>query len=219
MKPSFWHKVWERNSIGFHQSELHPFLEEVLKPLLSTDDKSVFVPLCGKSLDMVWLAERMEVVGSELSEIACRDFFSEKKLQPSITVEDNFCLYQYDNITLYQGDFFALKAKQFNTFDWIYDRAALIALPKEMQQLYVSHLTSFIEENTKLILVSLEFPEEEMSGPPFPILGTDLENLFKGFNIESIYTHELADKRFAQRRFDVSKLVERAYIISRANCS
>jgi len=217
MKPSFWHKVWERNSIGFHQNELHPFLEEVLKPLLSADDSSVFVPLCGKSLDMVWLAEYMQVIGNELSDIACRDFFIEKNLQPSVTVEDDFCLYQYDNITLYQGDFFALEANRFNTFDWVYDRAALIALPKEMQQRYVNHLTSFIQKNTKLIFVSLEFPEEEMSGPPFPILNTDLEKLFKGFNIECVYTHELADKRFAQRKFEVTSLLERAYIISRAN--
>lgn len=216
MKPSFWHKVWERNSIGFHQNELHPFLEEVLKPMLSADDKSVFVPLCGKSLDMIWLAEYMQVVGSELSDIACRDFFIDKKLQPSVNVEGDFCIYQYSDITLYQGDFFALDASRFDTFDWIYDRAALIALPKEMQQLYVNHLTSFIKKNTRLILVSLEFPEEEMSGPPFPIFESNILRLFKGFNIECVYTQELADKRFAQRKFNVTNLVERAYIISRA---
>jgi len=217
MKPSFWHKVWERNSIGFHQEQLHPFLEEVLKPLLTTTEQSVFVPLCGKSLDMVWLAEHMNVVGSELSEIACRDFFLDKGLQPIVTTDDSFQVYQFNNIALYQGDFFALKANKFTAFNWVYDRAALIALPKDMQQQYVDHLTSYLQDGTKLILVSLEFPEEELSGPPFPVFAADIEKLFKGYKVECVYTHELADKQFAQRRFNVSKLVESAYIISIAN--
>lgn len=219
MDAEFWHGVWERNSIGFHQDEVHPFLANQLASLISKDDKHVFVPLCGKSLDMVWLAERMTVTGCELSEIACKDFFEEKNLPANISMQGSFARYAFEDITLYQGDFFQLEATQIRTehgkVDWVFDRAALIALPPQMQQQYVDHLMTFVEQGTRLFLVTLEFPAEEMSGPPFPVHQSDVHTLFKGFNIEEVAEHSLKGKQFARRVFDVSSLVERLYIITR----
>ena len=86
MDASFWHKCWERNSLGFHQESVHPFLQTYLAPQLTASDQHVFVPLCGKSLDMVWLAENMKVTGAELSEIACRDFFEEKGISGELFI-------------------------------------------------------------------------------------------------------------------------------------
>jgi thiopurine S-methyltransferase len=63
MKTSFWHICWERNSIGFHQDQVHPFLSQYLMPLISEQDKHVFVPFFDKSLDMHWLAQYMKVSG------------------------------------------------------------------------------------------------------------------------------------------------------------
>ncbi len=237
MKASFWHKCWERNSLGFHQEQVHPFLSQYLAPLITTQDKHVFVPLCGKSLDMFWLAEHMKVSGSELSDIACRDFFVDaainyqsnsyqsKEYQES-EVDSKFQLHSFDNITLWQGDFFKLTPEQLTSdqgaaINWIYDRAALIALPIEMQQAYIDHLVSFIKQGTKLFLISVEFPSEEMSGPPFPITEQDIRRLFlsadKHCQIECIASRELKDKRFGQRNFDVSHLVERLYIITKSS--
>ncbi|WP_241242365.1 thiopurine S-methyltransferase [Thalassotalea sp. G2M2-11] len=215
MKASFWHACWERNSIGFHQADVHPFLAKYLQPRLQAQDSTVFVPLCGKSADMVWLADHMTVVGAELSDIACRDFFIEKQLDVSAVKQHNFNVYQYENVSLWQGDFFQLIAKQLPAFDWIYDRAAIIALPEAMQQAYVEQLSTFMSEHSQLFLVSLEFPASEMSGPPFPITSERIEQLFQGFEIEHVARHELADKTFAQRRFEVSYLIETLYIIRR----
>jgi len=230
MKASFWHKCWEKNSLGFHQEEVHTFLSQYLAPLLTSTDKHVFVPLCGKSLDMFWLAEHMAVSGSELSDIACRDFFTDAAIDyqsqsdQKLGADSQFQQYSFGNITLWQGDFFKLKAEQLSQahkvpIDWIYDRAALIALPIEMQQEYITHLTSFIEPSTTLFLISVEFPSEEMSGPPFPITEKDIRRLFlaadKHCQIDCIASRELKDKRFGQRTFDVSHLVERLYIITK----
>ena len=225
MKASFWHKCWEKNSLGFHQEQVHPFLSQYLAPMLSATDRHVFVPLCGKSLDMFWLAEHMKVSGSELSDIACRDFFADATIDYQKREADNqFQQYSFDNITLWQGDFFKLTSEHLTSeqnapINWIYDRAALIALPIEMQQAYIDHLVSFIGQGTKLFLISVEFPSEEMSGPPFPITEQDISRLFlsadKHCQIECIASRELKDKRFGQRNFDVSHLVERLYIITK----
>jgi len=213
MEASFWHKCWQRNTLGFHQETIHPFLESRLMPCLTGKEQQVFVPLCGKSLDMFWLAEHMAVVGSELSDIACHDFFSEQHITYHKTREKGFNCFSYNNICLWQGDFFKLSSSTFTPFDWIYDRAAIIALPKDLQKKYVQHLLSFMSEGTKMLLISIEFPEHELSGPPFPVTERDISELFDGYSVQCIAVQPLKDKRFAQRRFNVTSLIEKAYLI------
>lgn len=191
--------------------------------MLKQDDQAhsqaVFVPLCGKSDDMVWLADHMKVVGAELSEIACRDFFAEKGIDVTPKADGEFWRYQHENVSLYQGDFFNLSAERFDAFDWIYDRAALIALPDDMQQQYVKQLCTYLTANTRLFLISLEFPQAELSGPPFALFQPDIERLFSGYNVQCIASHDLDDKIFAQRAFNVSYLREKLYIITHAKFS
>ena len=216
MDKVFWHNCWERNTLGFHQQQSHPFLSQYLEQRLLDTDKHVFVPLCGKSLDMVWLAERLQVSGAELSEIACEDFFKENKIPCQRSEQDDFQHFSFDNLTLWQGDFFKLNTDMLAAVDWIYDRAALVALPVKMQQAYVDKLLTFIKPDTRLMLVSVEFPPEEMPGPPFPVFESDIERLFsadKNLKIEKLASVPLKDKRFAQRTFTVSSLVESLYLI------
>ncbi len=214
MEASFWHSCWERNSLGFHQNSIHPFLDAHLKKRLIASPQRVFVPLCGKSDDMIWLAEYSEVVGAELSDIACRDFFAEKGIEANVACDGSFKRYNYKNIELWQGDFFKLTTHQLEPFDWIYDRAALIAMPVDMQEQYAAHLASFIGKNTCLFLISLEFPPDELTGPPFAIFSSDVKRLFDKYNVDCIAESELVDKVFAQREFNVSYLKEKLYLIS-----
>ncbi|WP_448547799.1 thiopurine S-methyltransferase [Thalassotalea fusca] len=224
MKQNFWHAVWERDSIGFHQDAVHPFLVKHSASLFnqslgslnnSVHCENILVPLCGKSLDIVWLAQYFNVIGTELSDIACRDFFKEHQLTPNVLPSPPHTLYQFENITLWQGDHFKLPMGQLPKLDWIYDRAALIALPKEMQIDYVKHLLTFIDAGASLLLVSLEFPQNQLEGPPFPVFKDDVNPLFSGYSIEELDQHELPDKQFARRRFDVDYLIERLYLIKK----
>lgn len=215
MDATFWHNCWERNSLGFHQEDVHPFLEKYLAPQLSNAQSHVFVPLCGKSLDMFWLAEHMRVTGAELSEIACRDFFQEQQINYRVDDKGRFKVFSFEEISLYQGDFFQLKPEDINAVDWIYDRAALIALPYTLQQRYVDHLLSFLPPQATLCLISLEFPQDELQGPPFATFSEDIIKLFSGCTVNCIAENELEDKKFAQRTFNVSKLVERLYFINK----
>ena len=201
--------------LGFHQHDVHPFLSQYFEKMLIATDKHVFVPLCGKTLDMSYLARFMKVTGNELSAIACRDFFEENNLVFRQQKLGDFEHYTCQELTLLQGDYFKLSADVVDNVDWIYDRAALIALPKAMQQQYVEHLKTFFSLQTRMFLVTVEFPQAQLSGPPFAVTETDVNSLFSDFNVEYITTHEIKDKQFAQRQFEVDYLLEKLYIISR----
>lgn len=163
---------------------------------------------------MAYLAQFIQVTGSELSDIACRDFFIENNIDYQKHKVACFQQYHGSHLSLFQGDFFQLNKEIINNPDWIYDRAALIALPESMQKQYVEHLKHFFSSHTRLFLVTLEFPEEQLIGPPFPITASRVETLFTGFDIRSVATNELEDKQFAQRQFDVDYLREKLYIIT-----
>ena len=218
MEQDFWHNVWQKNTIGFHQGEIHPFLDSHIQSLIPSINESIFVPFCGKSKDMLWLNQFGTVVGAELSEIACRDFFEENNLDYAKTTDELTELSEFNSvdhqISLWQGDFFNLTTQHLSTnFSFIYDRAALIALPRAMRSRYVEKLKEFMSKETQLLLVSLEYPENEMSGPPFPVDTSEVSELFKGFQVEELGQLNLTGKKFTQRLFDVSRLVEKLYLI------
>jgi len=107
MQPEFWHKKWESNQIGFHQPEVNPYLQRHWPDLAIPAQARVLVPLCGKSLDLLWLAGRgHRVLGVELSEKAVEDFFREQQLQPQVSEQGDFKVYRADAIELWCGDFF-----------------------------------------------------------------------------------------------------------------
>ena len=203
--------------MGFHQSDVHPLLSHYFNKLRLSSDKHVFVPLCGKTLDMAYLAKYMKVTGNELSEIACRDFFLDNRLEFQQQTLGEFEYFTCPQLSLLQGDFFKLSAENIESIDWIYDRAALIALPTAMQKKYVKHLKTFFSSQTRLLLVTIEFPKEQIKGPPFSVNSSDVKALFGGFNIECIATNRVKDKQFAQRTLEVDYLYEKLYLITRNN--
>ncbi|TRX56407.1 thiopurine S-methyltransferase [Thalassomonas sp. M1454] len=213
MKQDFWHQCWENTHIGFHQDELQPLLIEYFPQFIEAEDSRVFVPCCGKSSDLLYFSKRFKVIGNELSAIACRDFFHDNHLIPNIKQTLRFNVFEQGNISLYQGDFFSLKSDSFKPFDWIYDRAALIAFPEDMRSQYVAHLKSFIQSNTRVFLLTLEFPQGEIIGPPFSVTQSEVEGLFQGYEITKVATRDLTGQKFARRSLPVSKLVESLYII------
>ena len=218
MEPKFWHQVWKNNSIGFHQMEFHPWLKNITEEKMAAN---VFVPLCGKSLDMWPLAASYDgLIGAELSEIACRDFFTQAKLTPEISNNGQHQQFRFADsevdIALLMGDYFALSPEQFNAkggFD-IFDRAAMVALPQSMRQAYVDKLRELFKHTT-LFIMTLEFDQNEISGPPFCLNDTMINQYF-GFatSAKLLESKLLDDKVFAQRKLKVSSLRESLYQIT-----
>ncbi|WP_371372503.1 thiopurine S-methyltransferase [Thalassotalea aquiviva] len=215
MDHDFWLNCWQHSRLGFHQDEFHPLLARYFPTLCKPTDTCVLVPLSGKSSDLLFFKNHLDVVANELSDIACLDFFKENQLEYSVIQEGAFKRYQSDQLSLYQGDFFSLNAQDLPNVDWIYDRAAIIALPELMRRQYVEHLKSFMLPNTRVFLLSLEFDQTQMKGPPFSVEQDEIKTLFQGFTIEKLAERDLTGKKFARIQLSVSQLKETLYLISR----
>lgn len=169
MEPSFWHKKWAIKEIGFHQTEANPLLVKYFKALSLAQGARVFLPLCGKTLDIGWLLSNgYRVAGAELSEVAIDELFFELGMKPEVTTSGKLKLYSAPNIDIFVGDFFDLSASTLGSVDGIYDRAALIALPEAMRQQYSSHLIHITHKAPQL-LICLEYDQILLAGPPFSI--------------------------------------------------
>jgi len=179
MEPSFWHERWRDGQIGFHQDRVTPLLEKHWDALDLPAGCKVFVPLAGKSLDMDWLAARgHRVLGVELSELAVTQFFAERGLHPSISESQIGQHYVCGAIELICGDAFTLDAATLADCAAVYDRAALIALPPAMRQRYANELYARLPTSCFGLLVTLEYPQHEKNGPPFPVDAAEVHALF-----------------------------------------
>lgn len=180
MKKYFWLERWEREEIGFHQNEVNPYLCEYWQELHLAHDSVVFVPLCGKSRDMLWLREQgHQVLGVELSNIAVQAFFEENGYTPHHVTRGKFEHCEADGIRILCGDFFDFSKDDLAKVSAVYDRASLIALPPEMRERYVRHLASILSPATQILLITVDYPQSEMPGPPFSVSPGEVEALYR----------------------------------------
>jgi len=188
MQANFWHQMWESKVLGFHQAEVNPFLTSHWPKLGLKNQQSVLVPLCGKSLDMLWLANQgCHVLGVELSQSAIEAFLSENHLSASTVKNESFFGYRLDGMALLCGDFFKLSKKDCQGVKAVYDRAAIVALPPEMRQEYALHLQAILPKGTAYLMVVMEYDQTLMSGPPFSVPESELRHLFADFqSIEKV---------------------------------
>ncbi|KXF81985.1 thiopurine S-methyltransferase [Enterovibrio coralii] len=193
MDQEFWHSRWAENRIGFHLSDTNPLLIKYWPVLEPKRDDAVFVPMCGKTEDLTWLASKHnEVVGVELSEIAVRAFFAEHFYTPTVTsISPTMKLYQFDEIALYSGDYFTAPLA---TYPLIYDRAALIAMPESMRVQYTERLLSLLQTGGKILLVTLDYPQAQMDGPPFAVTAEEVKTLFAGCTITHLNRDDQCDR-------------------------
>jgi thiopurine S-methyltransferase len=174
-----WQQRWRSGRIGFHRNEVALSLSQFWPRLNLPLGSSVFVPLCGKSLDLLWLAARPhEVVGLELSEIGLESFFMENGVLARRQTCQGFNEYTAPGLRLLQGDFFELTPQILEPVAAIYDRASLIALPEEWRGRYVEKLAEITAPGTQTLLVTLEYPQREMAGPPFSVDSLSVNRLY-----------------------------------------
>lgn len=173
MSHEFWQQRWQNNQLGWHLSEVHPSLVSFFPQFNLSPGDRVFVPLCGKSVDMVWLADQgLQVIGNEISDIAIRDFFTAVQLQPQRTESGNLVRWQAGPYTMYEGNYFDLTPAQVSDVKFIHDRAALIALPKEGEhgrKAYLRHMRHLFPADIKTLLITLDYDQAVMSGPPYSV--------------------------------------------------
>lgn len=179
MEKEFWLERWKRKEIGFHQHEINPYLVRYWPDLSVPRGAKVFVPLCGKSRDMLWLRQQgYSILGVEVSPLAVHGFFLENGYSCTHAPHGRFERCEADNIEILCGDFFDLEKDDLKGVHSVYDRASLVALPPEMRERYVRHLTSVLPVASRILLVAFDYNQSEMPGPPFSVSRLELESLF-----------------------------------------
>ncbi|MGR3914480.1 MAG: thiopurine S-methyltransferase [Gammaproteobacteria bacterium] len=181
MQPKFWQQRWSEGRLGFHQEKVNSRLRTCWHALEAVPGARVFVPLCGKSLDMLWLAScGYRVIGLEISAIACRDFFTENGLRYVETAGARFVRMTGGGIEIWCGDFFRLNAADLRDAQFAYDRAALIALPAAMRAEYAEKLAELLPPGARILLISMDYDPRKMKGPPFSVPEGEVRALFAG---------------------------------------
>lgn len=217
MDLDFWHERWQANLIGFHQSETNSHLLRYWPHLDLAKDSRILVPLCGKSLDMLWLLEQGHpVVGVEVSQLAVEAFFAENGLMPEVHEERYGRRYVVDQLELLCADFFSLRQEDIGEVSAFFDRAALIALTPAQRADYAEHLTRLLDRGTTGLLITLEYNQLEMSGPPFSVPREEVCRVFdSAFTIEQLFQFDALEENRTFREKGLTALSEHAWHLTR----
>ncbi len=193
METDFWLQRWREGRTGFHRASVMPLLEQHWGALALPSGSRVFVPLAGKSLDMMWLAEQgYRVLGAELSPLAVEQFFTENGLQPRVHDSRYGRHHVAGAIELICGNVFALDAAALADCAGLYDRAALIALPPAMRRRYADDVYARLPVDCRGLLITLEYPQVEKDGPPFSVDEPEVRGLFAGhWNIDLLERRDI----------------------------
>jgi len=213
----FWRERWARNEIGFHLDVVHPGLRRHWPRLDLPAGAQVLVPLCGKSLDMTWIAgQGYRVLGVELSEKAVEAFFAEQQLEAEITQVGVFRVYRSGALEIRCGDFFALGAADVAGCRGVYDRAALIALPPPMRQRYAALLSAILPGGCQQLLVTLDYDQAEMDGPPFAVSDAEVMGLYADeWDVERLEAKEVLERNPRMRERGLTRLGEHFHRLQR----
>ena len=216
MNTEFWLEIWEKNKIGFHQQEINSHLKSYWQHLNATKNCRVLVPLCGKTRDMLWLCgQGHRVLGVEISPLAVRDFFTENSLNPKIVQQDSFCRWEADGLVILQGDFFNINLDQVQDIACVFDRASLVALPVELRQQYVQHLKNILPDNVKTLLVTFDYEQKEMNGPPFSVSENEIRDLYQDdHEIILLCKQDVLDEYPQLQAQGLNRLQENIYLLN-----
>ena len=195
MDQEFWLSRWREKNLGWHREDINPLIVQYWPSLGLAHGSKVFLPLCGKTLDMGYLASLgHQVLGCELSGIAAREFFEDANLAFEQRQEGGFVRYAGDGISILQGDVFSLDAHLLAGTLGVFDRGALIALPPEVRKEYAAHLTSVLPGLARLLLVTLEYDQSLTSGPPFSVPEAEVRATFgKSYQIDKLLEEETSE--------------------------
>lgn len=193
MEKAFWQNRWQEGKIGFHEGVPNQHLRSHFPDLSLKAGAHVFVPFCGKAVDLDWLLSKgFPVSGVEFNKEAVAEVFDRLSLVPEITEIRNLARYSSKGLVIWVGDFFELLSSDLGPVDAIYDRAALVALPSAMRERYARHLQSLCPSVPQL-LVSFDYDQTQMDGPPFSVSKEHIHRLYDAaFEIEIIASADIA---------------------------
>jgi thiopurine S-methyltransferase len=217
MQAEFWLQRWREGRTGFHHERPMPLLLEHWPSLALPKGSRVLVPLCGKTLDMPWLAAQgHRVLGVELSPLAVAQFFAEHGLVPERHASPMGVHHVAGDIEIIQGDVFGLDDATLAGCDAVYDRAAVIALPAPMRERYAHEVYARLPTGCRGLMITLEYPQAEMEGPPFSVDAAEVDVLFRGdWNVDLLERRDILAAQPEFQEAGVSSLHTGVYRLQR----
>ena len=211
-----WLDRWKQNRIGFHESIVNAHLCRYLPEFKLNQGDTIFMPLCGKAHDIAWLAQQgYQVVGIEISQIAIESFFSENNLRYQEFKSDRFILRKSGNVSLMQGDYFDLQPEDLSACRLVYDRAALIAIDEINRSRYCTHMLSIIPHATDQLLITLDYDQTKMSGPPFAVPDQEVHQYYdSAYKVDTVEVNDVLDERTRWRDQGLTTLTESVFTLS-----
>lgn len=216
MEISYWQSRWKKEKTGWHMETVYPQLPKLWPQLNINKNAEVFVPLCGKSKDLDWLADQgCHVTGIDVSEKAIKSLIDNFSAEFEKEYRHGFTIYQSDKIELWNGDFFKFPAEDYSAPDLIYDKAAMIALPPDMRPAYAQKLLQISGHQTKIFLQTFEYDQNEMNGPPFSVPEKEIRKYFgEHFSLTLLHKEsKFDDLAKFQRRGLSSFLDEKIFLL------
>lgn len=195
MDPEFWLERWREGRTGWHGERVLPLLPKHWPALALPHDAQVLVPLAGKSLDLIWLADAgHRVLGVELSPIAVEQFLAENRLEAVSRIEPYGKRFTAGRIEMICGDVMGLDAGVLAGCSGVYDRAALIALPPPMRRRYAEQVYSRLPAGCRGLLITLEYAQSERDGPPFSVAQEEVHALLDArWDVERLERRDILD--------------------------
>lgn len=222
----YWIDRWQEGRTGFHRDAPHPWLREFGAEVGVQPGARVLVPLSGKSLDLLWIEQQGgQVAAIELAEQAVESFHRENSRTFERSAIQGRPRYLSGSILTLVDDIFDVSPESLSPegsaqnssgpFDLIYDRAALIALDPPTRQRYAAHIARFLAPQGKILLVTADYEQSEMAGPPFSVPDSEVQALFPDFHHEPKAEQNLLVQEERWRERGLSRMAERCAVLSR----
>jgi len=203
----FWTDRWTSDKIGWHKDDVHHLLLKYTPRIVSNTDEpvKVLVPLCGKTVDLAYLANHegvSEVYGVDGVRKALEEF-SDEHSDLNLTWEDTDTAFEKltsPKLKLLKGDFFALGDDDTSgKVDIVWDRASMVAINPELRAQYVQTLLNIVKPGGAILLVAFDrregTDEAKASGPPFSVPESEVQKYYGNQeSVESIQFLEEIDE-------------------------
>lgn len=222
MQAQYWQQVWQDNDIGFHQQQVNKLLLKCWPSVELASGSTVLVPLCGKSLDVLWFRKQgYRVIGIELSELALDELAEQMRSELGIGIDKTpraqDVWYEGDGVLLIGGDFFSVRPEDLGNVDAVYDRGALVALPDAMRVDYCRQLHA-LSAGAKQLVMTFDYQQQLMAGPPFAISVDELEQHYgTTHRIRCVDERELIAYEHGFRALGLPSFIQRVHLLTALN--
>ena len=191
-------EMWDKVYATQNDKWSVPILSDVVKgeifEKLTNGEQGLdfFLPLCGRSPDMVWLTSQgHRVTGVEWVEGAVVQFFTENKLDYEVERDVNVgkvtaTMYTAKNvpITVYCCDFFSMSSDTLGQFDCIWDNGSVGSFHESQRPDYVCIMRMLLKSKGKMLLANFNYKLAGPLKPPYPLTREEVKEMYStDFNV------------------------------------